>query len=128
MLSWPRPNDNGVTRSPGPGTDVPAGGSSSGSPTRAPLSEAAPAAGEGLTEREVAILAFERQWWKYAGAKETAIRDLFDMSATRYYQVLNTLIDKPEALVADPMLVKRLRRLRSTRQRTRSARRLGLDA
>ena len=50
------------------------------------------------------------------------------MSATRYYQVLNTLIDKPEALVADPMLVKRLRRLRSTRQRTRSARRLGLDA
>ena len=74
------------------------------------------------------VLAFERQWWKYAGAKEQAIRDLFDMSATRYYQVLNALIDSPEALVADPMLVKRLRRLRSTRQRTRSARRLGLDA
>ena len=88
----------------------------------------APATGSGLTERESAILAFERQWWKYAGAKETAIRDLFDMSATRYYQVLNALIDRPEALVADPMLVKRLRRLRSTRQRTRSARRLGLDA
>jgi hypothetical protein len=100
----------------------------SGSPTRAPLSEAGPAAGEGLTEREVAILAFERQWWKYAGAKETAIRDLFDMSATRYYQVLNALIDRPDALVADPMLVKRLRRLRSTRQRSRSARRLGMDA
>ncbi len=100
----------------------------SGSPTRAPLSEVAPAAVEGLTEREVAILAFERQWWKYAGAKETAIRDLFDMSATRYYQVLNALIDRPDALVADPMLVKRLRRLRSTRQRSRSARRLGMDA
>ena len=95
--------------------------------THAPLSAVAPA-GASLTERETAILAFERQWWKYAGAKETAIRDLFDMSATRYYQVLNALIDKPEALVADPMLVKRLRRLRSTRQRTRSARRLGLDA
>ena len=81
-----------------------------------------------LSDRDREILAFERQWWKYAGAKETAIRDLFDMSATRYYQVLNTLIDKPEALVADPMLVKRLRRLRATRQRTRSARRLGLDA
>ena len=81
-----------------------------------------------LSERDRQILAFERQWWKYAGAKETAIRDLFDMSATRYYRVLNALIDKPEALVADPMLVKRLRRLRSTRQRTRSARRLGLDA
>ena len=83
---------------------------------------------DGLTRREREILAFERQWWKYAGAKEAAIKDLFGMSATRYYQVLNTLIDKPEALVADPMLVKRLRRLRSTRQRTRSARRLGLDA
>ncbi len=98
----------------------------SGSPTPAPVSQVVPS--DGLTEREVAILAFERQWWKYAGAKETAVRDLFDMSATRYYQVLNALLDKPEALVADPMLVKRLRRLRSTRQRSRSARRLGRDA
>ena len=80
-----------------------------------------------LTDRERKILAFERQWWKYAGAKEQAIRELFEMSATRYYQVLNALIDRPEALVHDPMLVKRLRRLRATRQRTRHARRLGLD-
>ncbi len=99
----------------------------SGSATPSSLpQEVAPASG-GLTEREAAVLAFERQWWKYAGAKESAIRDLFDMSATRYYQVLNALLDRPEALVADPMLVKRLRRLRSTRQRARSARRLGLD-
>ncbi len=98
----------------------------SGSPTPASLTQVVLL--DGLTEREVAILAFERQWWKYAGAKETAVRDLFDMSATRYYQVLNALLDKPEALVADPMLVKRLRRLRSTRQRSRSARRLGRDA
>ncbi len=93
-------------------------------------SSAAPAgsAADALSERDREILAFERQWWKYAGAKETAIRDLFGMSATRYYQVLNTLIDRPEALVADPMLVKRLRRLRASRQRTRSARRLGMDA
>jgi len=82
----------------------------------------------GLTDKEREILAFERQWWKYAGAKEQAIKDLFDLSATRYYQVLNALIDRPEALVHDPMLVKRLRRLRTTRQRTRSARRLGMDA
>jgi hypothetical protein len=81
----------------------------------------------GLTDREREILAFERQWWKYAGAKEQAIRDLFDMSATRYYQVLNNLIDRPESLSADPMLVKRLRRLRAARQRARSARRLGLE-
>ena len=89
----------------------------------------APAADPGtLSGRDREILAFERHWWKYAGAKEQAIRDLFEMSATRYYQVLNTLIDRPEALVVDPMLVKRLRRLRTTRQRTRAARRLGMDA
>lgn len=80
-----------------------------------------------LSERDIEILQFERQWWKYAGAKEAAIKDLFDMSATRYYQVLNALIDNPAALAADPMLIKRLRRLRSQRQRTRHARRLGVN-
>jgi hypothetical protein len=80
-----------------------------------------------LSARDREILAFERQWWKYAGAKEQAIRELFDMSATRYYQVLNALIDTHEALEADPMLVKRLRRLRASRQRARSARRLGIN-
>jgi hypothetical protein len=83
--------------------------------------------GDGLSRRDREILAFERQWWKYAGAKEQAIRELFDMSATRYYQVLNALIDTPAALAADPMLVKRLRRLRASRQRQRSARRLGIE-
>jgi hypothetical protein len=86
------------------------------------------AAPGGLSERDCEILAFERQWWKYAGAKEQAVRELFDMSATRYYQVLNALIDRPEALAHDPMLVKRLRRLRAARQRARSARRLGIEA
>ena len=73
------------------------------------------------------ILSFERQWWKFAGAKEQAIRDRFDMSSTRYYQVLNALIDRPEALQSDPLLVRRLRRLRAARQRQRSARRLGFE-
>src|SRR5215510_16540620 len=82
---------------------------------------------DGLSRRDREILAFERQWWKYAGAKEQAIRELFDMSTTRYYQVLNALIDTPDALAADPMLVKRLRRLRASRQRQRSARRLGIE-
>ncbi len=81
----------------------------------------------GLSSRDREILAFERQWWKYAGAKEQAVKELFDMSATRYYQVLNALIDTTEALEADPMLVKRLRRLRASRQRARSARRLGIN-
>jgi hypothetical protein len=83
-------------------------------------------AASGMTARECAILKFERRWWQYAGAKEQAVRELFDLSATRYYQVLNALIDKPQALEFDPMLVKRLRRLRTQRQRQRSARRLGV--
>jgi hypothetical protein len=80
-----------------------------------------------LSDRDRDILEFERQWWKYAGAKETAVRENFDMSSTRYYQVLNALIDRPEALEADPLLVRRLRRLRAARQRQRSARRLGFE-
>ena len=81
----------------------------------------------GLSERDREVLTFERQWWKYAGAKEQAVRELFDMSATRYYQVLNGLLDDPAALAFDPMLVKRLRRMRASRQRARTARRLGVD-
>ncbi len=80
-----------------------------------------------LSTRDAAMLDFERQWWKYAGAKEQAVREQFDMSSTRYYQVLNALIDRPESLAHDPLLVRRLRRLRATRQRQRSARRLGFD-
>ncbi|MDG4794257.1 DUF3263 domain-containing protein [Micromonospora sp. WMMD1082] len=77
-----------------------------------------PAAG-GLGEREREILAFERQWWRHAGAKEQAIRDRFGLSATRYYQLLNALLDDPAALAADPVLVGRLIRLRASRARNR---------
>src|SRR5215208_5648549 len=86
-----------------------------------------PAIAESLSERDREILALERLWWQYAGAKEQAVREKFDMSSTRYYQVLNALIDRPEALEHDPLLVRRLRRLRATRQRQRSARRLGFE-
>lgn len=84
-------------------------------------------AAETLSGRDQDILSFERSWWEFAGAKEQAIREKFDMSATRYYQVLNVLIDREAALAYDPLLVKRLRRLRMARQRARSARRLGID-
>ncbi|SDO40747.1 Protein of unknown function [Nakamurella panacisegetis] len=83
---------------------------------------------QGLSRRDREILGFERQWWQYAGLKEQAIKEMFDLSPTRYYQVLNNVIDNPAALAEDPLLVRRLRRLRSTRQKTRSARRLGFDA
>ena len=75
-----------------------------------------------LTDLEVRILEFERNWWRFAGAKETAIKELFDLTAPRYYQLLNDLIDREDALLAAPMLVKRLRRLREARMATRTAR------
>jgi hypothetical protein len=77
-----------------------------------------------LTERDEAILAFERQWWRHAGAKEQAIRQDFGLSAARYYQLLGALIDSPAALARDPMLVKRLQRLREARTAARRARML----
>lgn len=77
-----------------------------------------------LTPEELEILEFERQWWKYSGAKETAVRERWDMSSTRYYQVLNALLDRPEALAADPLLVRRLQRLRDQRRRVRSSSRI----
>lgn len=76
-----------------------------------------------LTDLERAVLDFERSWWKYAGAKESAIRETFGHGPTRHYQLLNVLIDRPEALAHDPMLVRRLLRLRAERQRQRSRRR-----
>ena len=78
--------------------------------------------GSTLTDLETRILEFERNWWRFAGAKETAIKDLFDMTAPRYYQLLNDLIDRDDALEASTMLVKRLRRLREARMAARTAR------
>ncbi len=81
---------------------------------------------EELTDRDREILAFEREWWKHVGAKERQIRERFAVSATRYYQVLNELLASPAAMREDPMLVRRLQRMRAGRQRQRVARRLGL--
>ncbi|KGA20145.1 hypothetical protein GM50_2710 [freshwater metagenome] len=75
-----------------------------------------------LSDLEFRILEFERSWWRFAGAKESAIKELFDLSAPRYYQILNDLIDRQDALEASPMLVKRLRRLREARTSARTTR------
>jgi Protein of unknown function (DUF3263) len=74
-----------------------------------------------LSELEMRVLAFERSWWRSPGAKEQEILDALGMTATRYYQILNELIDRQEALVFDPALVTRLRRQRAKRHRLRSA-------
>jgi len=75
-----------------------------------------------LSDLEMRILAFERSWWRQPGAKEREILEALGMPVTRYYQMLNDLIDRPEALAFDPALVARLRRQRSRRQRIRSPR------
>ncbi len=72
-----------------------------------------------LTDRDRAILDFERSWWTEAGPKDTAIRERFELSGTRYYQLLTELLDDPEALDHDPLLVRRLRRVRERRRRAR---------
>lgn len=74
-----------------------------------------------LSERDMRILAFERNWWRQPGAKEQAIADVLGLSATRYYQLLDQLIDRPESMAFDPTLVKRLRRQRTRRKRMRSS-------
>lgn len=80
-----------------------------------------------LSELEIKMLDFERQWWRYAGAKESAIKELFDLTPPAYYQMLNNLIDREDALSAEPILVKRLRRLRESRTAARSSTRLGFN-
>ena len=79
----------------------------------------------GERERGRGVLAFERQWWRHAGAKEEAIRREFGVGPTAYYQLLSRLIDDPAAMAYDPMLVKRLQRQRASRRRQRTRRRLG---
>ena len=89
------------------------------------MSEAASLSGPvDLAERDAAILDFEDNWFTAAVPKEQAIMEHFSLSSARYYQHLNQLIDTPEALAYKPLLVKRLRRMRSQRQAARSARRL----
>ena len=83
-----------------------------------------PASRGELSERDLALLEFERQWWKEPGSKEQALRERFGVSPTRYYQLVNVLVDREAAMRHDPMLVKRLRRARAARLTTRSARRL----
>jgi len=84
------------------------------------MEEASLQLGSNLSDLEVRILDFERQWWKYAGAKDAAIRELFDVSTRSYYELVNNLIDREDALAASPLLVKRLRRLRQARISARS--------
>ena len=72
--------------------------------------------GGGLTDRERRVLDLERGWWRYAPTKEEAVREQVGMTLGEYHPFLNALLDRREALDHDPLLVKRLRRLRSARR------------
>ena len=93
------------------------------------MSTSNPETGEGaeLDERSRDLLDFERDWWMEPGPKERLVRERLGMSTARYHQLLNRVVDRPEALAYDPMLVRRLRRLRESRRRKRFARRLGVE-
>ena len=79
----------------------------------------------GLSEFEVKMLEFERSWWRHAGVKESSIKELFNLTPPAYYQLLNNLIDREAAVMAEPILVNRLRRLRDARTQARSSSKLG---
>lgn len=66
-----------------------------------------------LTDRETQILEFEdAHTGGHLGRKELAIFDDLHLRPARYYQLLNRLLDNPDALAAYPALVTRLRRIR----------------
>jgi len=72
-----------------------------------------------LSDRDRAILDFERSWWTQPGSKTAAIRERLGMSPGRYYELLGTLVASPEAGSYDPLLIRRLQRLRARRRRAR---------
>jgi hypothetical protein len=79
-----------------------------------------------LDRRSREVLDFEREAWKLTVTKQRAIRERFGFSPSRYHQLLHRIIDRPEAEAYDPMLVRRLRRLRAVRRRSRTASGLGV--
>jgi hypothetical protein len=74
-----------------------------------------------LSERHRAVLDFERDWWADGGPKHAAIRRRLGISPARYYAILRQLVDSEEAAAYDPLVVRRLRRLREARRRARFA-------
>jgi hypothetical protein len=73
-----------------------------------------------LTDRDRAILELERDWWlDTTSTKEAAIRTRLGLSASRYRELLNELLDDPEAMAFDPLVVRRTRRLRERNRKAR---------
>ena len=86
------------------------------SPPTAPVCSTRPPSERELSERDLRVLRFEQRTWRYKAAKDEAIRAEFGLSPARYYQLLNAMIESPVALAAEPVLVRRLTRLRAARR------------
>jgi hypothetical protein len=69
-----------------------------------------------LSAVEVRVLEFEGRSWSASGWKERAIREELGMSPVRYGQILNGLLDRPEAAAAAPVVVRFLRECRERRR------------
>lgn len=72
-----------------------------------------------ITERQQAMLEFERTFWTFDDPKETLVRARFQCSIDEYHAELNDLLEQPEALAHDPLVVRRLQRQRVRRRRER---------
>lgn len=125
MLSQPSQPSSQVSEPDGGCLNAPPPSASLSSVARA-SAEGKPTEPAGLSSRDRQLLDFERESWKLGVPKERAIRERFGFSPTRYHQLLNRLVETPAALAYDPMLVRRLRRLRESRRRRRVAGQLGV--
>lgn len=105
----------GVERNPGGGGEGAAQDGDTGNGAKGPAQDG----NGGLSDRDRAVLAMARRSWGRPGARERAIREQLGISPTRYYQILNALLDSPEALAHDPVTVNRLRRAREARRNRR---------
>jgi len=65
-----------------------------------------------LSAEDIAMLDFEKKWWRDRRVKNEIIRREFGVSPTIYFRRLSSLIDRPEALAYDPILVRSLLRRR----------------
>jgi hypothetical protein len=63
-----------------------------------------------MTETEMAILDFEREWWRHAGARDQEVARRWGMSASKYDRRLIAIAVRPEAMAYDPLTVRRIRR------------------
>jgi hypothetical protein len=72
-----------------------------------------------LSERYAAMLDFERAWWNHDEPRDQVIRARFQCSPDEYYAELTMVLEDPDAVDHDPLVVRRLKRLRLRARKAR---------